>query len=258
MGMNSPKQQDKDWPIVNRANNHIYVTWTQFDAYGTSDPADSSIIQFSKSVNAGVTWSSPVRISKRAGDCVDGSSTDEGAVPAVGPAGQIYVSWAGPVGLMFNRSLDEGATWVNANIFVNAMQGGWNMSVPGIDRSNGMPICCCDLSQGPYRGNIYIVFKVHQMTLRNGAVRRLRGERRGARERLARIAEDWDAQNGTYRKPLPYAASRESADASSDGAFASLGESGDGSAAATCASGNSWMPPAPCWPPPPPRPAPPI
>src|SRR5271157_4260902 len=29
-GMNSPKQQDKCWPVVNRANNHIYCTWTQF------------------------------------------------------------------------------------------------------------------------------------------------------------------------------------------------------------------------------------
>jgi hypothetical protein len=165
MGMNSPKQQDKAWPVVNRANNHIYVTWTQFDTYGTSNPADSSVILFSKSVNAGVTWSASVRISKRAGDCQDVSTTDEGAVPAIGPAGQIYVSWAGPLGLMFNRSLDEGATWVTANIFVNAMPGGWNMSVPGIDRSNGMPVTCCDLSQGPYRGYIYISWA----DIRNGA-----------------------------------------------------------------------------------------
>ncbi|MGA3014068.1 MAG: sialidase family protein [Bacteroidales bacterium] len=164
-GMNSPKQQDKCWPVVNRANNHIYATWTQFDSYGTSNPSDSSIILFTKSVDQGATWSSPLRLSRRAGDCVDGSNTDEGAVPCVGPNGQIYVSWAGPVGLMFNRSLDDGNTWVNANIFVDSMPGGWNISIPGIDRSNGMPVCCCDLSNGPYRGTVYI----NWADIRNGS-----------------------------------------------------------------------------------------
>jgi len=157
MGLNSyPHAQDKAWPVVNRTNNHIFVTWTQFDNYGSSSSSDSSIILFSKSIDYGATWSTPKRISRRAGDCVDSDNTDEGAVPAVGPDGQIYVTWAGPLGLMFNKSLDEGSTWVNANIFINSMPGGWNLTIPGIDRANGMPITCCDLSQGPYRGNIYI------------------------------------------------------------------------------------------------------
>ncbi|MCX6247026.1 MAG: T9SS type A sorting domain-containing protein [Bacteroidetes bacterium] len=156
MGLNGTKGQDKEWAVVDPVTNTIYVTWTQFDVYGTSDPADSSIILFSKSTDEGATWSTPKRISRVAGDCVDSDNTDEGAVPAVGPGGEIYVSWAGPAGLVFNRSLDEGATWMDTNVFVSDIPGGWDYAIPGIYRANGLPVTCCDLSNGPSRGTIYI------------------------------------------------------------------------------------------------------
>jgi hypothetical protein len=156
-GLNTyPKRQDKEWAVVNRTNNNIYVTWTEFDNYGTSNTLDSTRILFTKSTDLGLTWSNPVRISRRAGDCIDSDNTVEGAVPAVGPNGQIYVSWAGPLGLMFNRSLDEGETWVNANIFVSDFPGGWDYAIPGINRANGLPVTCCDLSSSPYNGYVYI------------------------------------------------------------------------------------------------------
>ena len=75
-----------DWNNIN-----IYVTWTQFDRYGSADPLDSSIILFSRSLYAGQSWSTPIRINKVAGDCIDSDNTVEGAVPAVGPNGEIYV-----------------------------------------------------------------------------------------------------------------------------------------------------------------------
>jgi hypothetical protein len=77
-------------------------------------------------------------------------------VPAVGPNGEIYDAWAGPAGLVFDRSLDDGQTWLDHDIFVSDIPGGWDYSVPGIYRSNGLPVTCCDLSNGPNRGNIYI------------------------------------------------------------------------------------------------------
>ncbi|MCX6252549.1 MAG: T9SS type A sorting domain-containing protein [Bacteroidetes bacterium] len=156
MGLNGTKAQDKAWAVVDRSNNHIYTTWTQFDQYGTDNPSDSSIIRFSKSIDGGASWSTPVRINRRAGDCLDEENTVEGAVPAIGTEGEIYVSWAGPLGLLFTRSLDEGDTWPVTNIFVSDIPGGWDYSIPGISRANGLPVTCCDLSQGPYRGNIYI------------------------------------------------------------------------------------------------------
>lgn len=155
-GLNGTKAQDKHWPVVDRTNNTIYVTWTQFDEYGTSNPSDSSNIMFSKSTDGGQSWTPALRINKIAGDCVDSDSTVEGAVPAVGPNGEVYVSWAGPEGLIFDRSLDGGATWLQDDIFVSNIGGGWDYSIPGIMRANGLPVTVCDLSNGPHRGTIYI------------------------------------------------------------------------------------------------------
>lgn len=154
----SPKMQDKEWAAVNPFNNEIYVTWTQFDEYGTSDPAKFSKILFSKSADAGETWSPAVAINEIDGNCVDDDLTVEGAVPAVGPNGEIYVSWAGPAGLVFDRSTDGGNTWLDHDIFVTDIAGGWAHDIPGIYRCNGMPVTCCDLSQSPHRGTLYILW----------------------------------------------------------------------------------------------------
>jgi hypothetical protein len=156
MGLNPPKQQDKPWAVVNPITNNIYVCWTQDDKYGSSVPTDSSVILFSRSVDGGQNWSSTIRINKVAGNCLDSDSTVEGAVPAVGPNGEIYVSWAGPAGLVFTKSVDGGLTWPNDNVFVTDIPGGWDYNIPGLYRCNGFPVTCCDHSNGPYRGTIYI------------------------------------------------------------------------------------------------------
>ncbi len=157
MGLNGTKAQDKHWAVVNYENNHIYVTWTQFDEYGSYSPNDYSNIHFSKSPDNGETWSEALRINEVSGDCVDEGNTVEGAVPAVGPNGEIYVSWAGPLGLVFDKSLDEGETWLENDIFVSDIAApGWSYNIPGISRCNGLPITCCNLSHGEYNGDIYI------------------------------------------------------------------------------------------------------
>ncbi len=156
IGLDPSKQQDKEWACVNPQNNDIYVTWTQFDAYGSPNPAKKSNILFSKSSDQGITWSDALQINEISGNCIDSDSTVEGAVPAAGPNGEIYTSWAGPAGLVFDRSLDGGLTWLDQDIFVSDIPGGWDYSVPGIFRANGLPVTCCDLSTGPHRGTIYI------------------------------------------------------------------------------------------------------
>jgi len=158
MGLNGIKVQDKQWAIVDTSTNYIYVTWTQFDRYRDDNPAptDSSNIMFSASLDCGETWTPAKRINKYAGDCSDDDNTVEGAVPAVGPNSEIYVSWAGPNGIVFNRSSDKGKTWLEKEIFVSDMPGGWAIDIPGIYRCNGMPVTVCDLSSGKNRGTIYI------------------------------------------------------------------------------------------------------
>ncbi len=159
IGFLSPKNQDKEWIAVDmhspQFKGNIYVTWTEFDNYGSSNPNDSSRIKFSRSTDKGLTWSNAITISDRSGDCIDSDNTVEGAVPCVGPNGEIYVSWAGPLGLMFDKSTNGGLTWGNDK-FVSNIPGGWDFNVSGIYRCNGLPITACDTSQSPFRGNIYI------------------------------------------------------------------------------------------------------
>jgi hypothetical protein len=157
IGLNSSKKQDKAWLAVDMQNgrNILYTTWTEFDSYGSASSTDSSRILFSKSVDHGVTWSTPLRISTKGGDCLDSGNTDEGAVPTVGPNGEIYDSWAGPLGLVFTKSTDYGVTF-SPNQVITSIPGGWNFAVPGIYRCNGLPITVCDTSYTSTRGNVYI------------------------------------------------------------------------------------------------------
>lgn len=156
MGLDGTKAQDKEWAIVDITNNNIYVTWTQFDEYGTSNPDFFSNILFSKSLDGGETWSDALQINEVSGDCVDDDNTTEGAVPAVGPNGEIYVAWAGPEGLVFDRSLDQGNTWLDEDIYIGPFPGGWAYDIPGISRCNGLPVTKCDLSGGEHHGTIYV------------------------------------------------------------------------------------------------------
>jgi hypothetical protein len=161
MGKNGFKVQDKPWAVVNPVNNEMHITWTQFDNYGSTAPTDSSIILYSHSTNQGTTWSAPTRISFYAGDCIDSDNTVEGAVPAVGPNGELYVAWAGPKGLVFQKSTDDGATWMATEKIIRPIAGGWDYTINGLQRCNGLPFTFCDLSNGPYRGNIYINYSDH-------------------------------------------------------------------------------------------------
>jgi len=150
------KVQDKHWVCVDPETNALYMTWTQFDAYNSTNPKDSSIIVFSKSADQGETWSSPIRISKFGGDCLDDDNTVEGAVPTIGKNGEIFVAWAGPKGLVWQKSMDKGETWLKEEILIGPQFGGWTLEIPAVMRANGLPVLQSDLSNGPNRGTLYL------------------------------------------------------------------------------------------------------
>lgn len=148
------KDHDKQWVCL-EPNGSIHMTWTQFDEYGVSTNCESQIL-YSKSVDEGETWSSPKIINEVSGDCIDDDNTVEGAVPAIGPNGEVYVAWAGPAGLVFDRSLDGGDSWLQQDVFIDSMPGGWDIQIPGTSRANGLPVTKCDTSNGIHRGTIYV------------------------------------------------------------------------------------------------------
>jgi Secretion system C-terminal sorting domain len=166
----APIVQDKEWLAVDNSNSvfrdNIYLAWTEFDEYGSSSIEDSSRIRFSRSTDGGSIWSEPIKISDKGGNCVDDDLTVEGAVPTVGPNGEVYISWSGPEGIVFDKSLDGGESFGN-DVFVTDLPGGWAFDIPGISRCNGFPITSCDISQSPYWGNIYINWSDQRMGTNN-------------------------------------------------------------------------------------------
>ncbi len=158
IGNNPPTQQDKAWPACHPTKPTMAVTWTQFDKYAEKDPHFHSNILFSLSSDAGETWGKPVRINEISGECLDDSGTTEGAVPAFDRAGRIFVVWSNQGVLWFQRSTDGGKTWLRHDIPAGKQYGGWDMSIPGLGRSNGMPVLMVDNSAGPHSGALYVVF----------------------------------------------------------------------------------------------------
>lgn len=152
--------EDKPWLVFDASpeskfKNSIYVSWTRFEIYGSKDPAHKSHIYFSRSRDGGKSFSPCFKISDKPGSCRDDSSTVEGAMPAVGPRGEVYVVWAGPEGVIFKKSADGGDKFSKEQL-ITKMPGGWDSPAPGVPRHNGMPVTFVDLSNGPHRGTIYV------------------------------------------------------------------------------------------------------
>ena len=152
--------EDKPGVVVDNApgsnaKGNVYLAWTRFDVYGSNNPEHHSQIYFTRSTDQGQTFSMPFRISDTGGDCVDSDNTVEGAVPAVGPRGEIYVVWAGPLGLVLDKSSDGGLTFGKDKV-IGDIPGGWDFSIDGLARANGMPVTGVDLSDGPNKGTLYV------------------------------------------------------------------------------------------------------
>lgn len=148
------KKHDKEWAAIHPSNGAVALSWTQFDSYGTEDSTCKSTILFSESFDQGQTWTDPVVITERTGDCVDDDQTAEGAVPAYGLSKARYIVWALDNVIYFSRSLD-GKNW--QEITVAQQQAGWSQSYDGFIRCNGMPVSAVDhCAESPYHGRIYL------------------------------------------------------------------------------------------------------
>jgi len=152
--------EDKPGIVVDNAaqskyKGNVYVAWTRFDVYGSNDPNCHSNIYFTRSIDHGKSFAMPVNISDSVGDCRDSDNTVEGAVPAVAPNGDVYIVWAGPLGLVFDKSMDGGLSFGKDKV-ISDMPGGWDFEIDGLTRANGMPVTGVDLSNGPNKGTIYV------------------------------------------------------------------------------------------------------
>ncbi len=147
VGYNNGKMQDKPWLSYDahsdKYSGSLYVTWTEFDKYGSELEEDKSRIRFAKYSPENDAFSDAITISDTTGDCRDGDNTLEGATTAVDADGNIYAVWSGHDYIWFDKSTDGGTTWHNDKK-IATQPDGWDMDMPHIMRANGMPFIVCD------------------------------------------------------------------------------------------------------------------
>ena len=115
-----------------------------------------------KSTDGGATFSNPIPVSTA-------KTSGFGPVPVVGPNHEVYLAWTNFGGrypnptstTYFNRSLDGGATWRSKDVLIGAVTLG-PMS-PDYVVNGGFPVfpipaTAVDVSSGPYRGRVYVVW----------------------------------------------------------------------------------------------------
>lgn len=115
----------------------LYVTFTGFGAAPTA-------LQCIRSRDQGNTWSGPVAL-----------GSGQGTSPAVGPNGEVYVSWQTGNEIRFNRSTDGGATFAGERTIQNITANPSPLP-PTIFRCNSFPSTAADGSSGPYRGRVHV------------------------------------------------------------------------------------------------------
>ncbi|GAP42202.1 protein containing Por secretion system C-terminal sorting domain [Lentimicrobium saccharophilum] len=133
----------------------LYDAWTNFG--GSND----SEIELSRSTDQGLSWSSPVNISS----AINAGSHNQGVNIHTGPNGEVYAIWAiydswpideNSIGMA--RSFDGGATWQPATRIISNIRGIRNTATSKNMRVNAFPSMAVDISNGPNRGMIYVVW----------------------------------------------------------------------------------------------------
>jgi len=128
--------EDKEWIYVdpfenNDTYNQLMIAWRSFGpSYG---------IKFRKSDLGGTNWSSTVNVSDQ--------GTGQGANLTTGTDGQVIVVWA-ENGIRYDISYDGGNTFGSDR----------TLSTYPYNQNNSFPFICTDDSDGPTRGNIYVVW----------------------------------------------------------------------------------------------------
>ena len=157
VGANGQKMQDKPWFSIDEGKKskfkgNIYLTWTEFDQYGSTNKKDSTRVKFARSSDDGISFSEPVTVSDVGGSAADDDRTSEGVTVAVLSDGKILCFWSRSDTLWMDQSDDAGKTW-GKDMAVCSMRGGWNFeTVRGLVRTNGMPFAVADKKDRIYVG----------------------------------------------------------------------------------------------------------
>ena len=161
IGVNGKRAQDKEWlsfdgSIKSKYYGNLYLSWTEFDKYGSKNKEHRSRIRFAASADRGLSFTEPVVVSDSSGDCIDGDNTTEGATTTTTPEGTIAIAWAAFGKLFFDRSTDGGKSF-GKDVVVTGQFNGWDIDISHVYRANGMPFLASDhCASSTYKGRIYL------------------------------------------------------------------------------------------------------
>jgi hypothetical protein len=153
-GNNSSVFFDKPWIAADSLSGRLYLSYTVF---GVS--ADT--IVFQRSSVGGATWDNPQRLSSNAE-----AGYVQGSRPAVGPGGEVYVTWysietASPYAdhMMIRTSANQGTSF-GAAVTAASVYSNFGSGAPGFNRGIGItyPSIAVDRSSGAHRGRIYVAW----------------------------------------------------------------------------------------------------
>ena len=165
IGTSATGNLDKCLLAVDRVTGNVYVAYTRF--------LGNSSIEIVRSTTKGVTWDPAIVLDNTAVP----TASKQAARPICGPNGEVYVVWekgansifcpdaGGNVTsfnqalIAFSRSLDFGATYSPFSTVSNLITD-FLASGPGDlrERANEFPDIAVDLSNGCYRGNLYVTW----------------------------------------------------------------------------------------------------
>lgn len=158
IGGGSGKKNDKLGIAVNARKQILYAAWTQYDQYPSQESGCQSHIMFSMATNAGNKWDKPVAVNQLPGGCSNNGNSPAGATPAISMEGRIFLSWSNNGVIFFDRSYDEGKTWLRNDLPIAKQEGGWALEVPGFGTTYNGPTMLIDNSPSRYHGLLYLVF----------------------------------------------------------------------------------------------------
>ena len=136
---------------------NLYNAWIEWQL-------EQSIVLFSRSTDAGRTWSKPMRISTRPGWPRDDNGAVVGIIGTVAPDGTQYVVWNEGLNVTLAISRDGGKTFEPSRpIFdVGPPYFGGAGGIPGVSRAMGFP----QIGVDGQRGTLYVTWS----DFRNGDV----------------------------------------------------------------------------------------
>ena len=128
----------------------LYVGWIEWQI-------DQSVMLFSRSLDDGQTWSSPIRISTHAGLPRDDNGSLGGFVQAVAPDGEIYAIWNDGNRITLTQSRDGGKSFSRSRPIIETAPPYFG-EIPGVSRVEGFPQIAVDPRPGKRGGNVYVAW----------------------------------------------------------------------------------------------------